>query len=177
VFSPARFFPADSAVDAARGVPAARGDERLDAPRLRFPVLRRATLLRGVVVAALLCLAAGVLLIDRAPPATTPAAPRAAATSPAPVLPPGTVGLPLRLRDSGVVAVVRPGHRVDVLGATSDGRAAETLATRVLVLRITARGDAPEDGALLYLAVTAEQAARLAGYTTEARITVTVRSP
>jgi hypothetical protein len=85
------------------------------------------------------------------------------------------VGLPLRIRDAGVLRVVRPGRRVDVLAAVEGG--AELLATGVLVLRADAGGDAPEDGALLYLAVTAEQAARIAGFTTEAHLTVTVRSP
>jgi hypothetical protein len=159
--------------------PARADDERLDPPRLRLPLPRRAALIRAAAVAALLCLAAGVLFVDGSAPAAAPA-PAASPSpvgTPGPVAPPGTVGLPLRLPDAGVVAVVRAGQRVDVFGASGDGRPAQLLAAGVLVLRATARGEAPEDGALLYLAVTTEQAAHLAGYTTDAHITVTVRSP
>lgn len=143
------------------------GDERLGPP-FRLPLPRRATLLRGAAVAGLLCLAAGVLLVDRPVPA--PVKQPAVVTAP-----PGTVGLPLRIGDSGVAAVVRPGARVDVLGAARDGPA-QLLASDVLVLR-SSGGGAPEEGALLYLAVTREQASRLAGFTTDAHITVTVRAP
>jgi hypothetical protein len=154
-------------------------DERLDAPRRWLPAIRGGALLRAAAVAALLCLAAGVLLLDAAPPAAPTLRPSVApvVASSGPVAPPGTVGLPLRLRDAGVVSVIHAGQRVDVLADAEQDRVAEVLATGVLVLRATARGDAPEDGALLYLAVTAEQAARLAAIGTETRITVTVRSP
>jgi hypothetical protein len=144
------------------------GDERLGPP-LRLPLPRRTTLLRGAAVAGLLCLAAGALLVERPQPARPPAPP-AVVTAP-----PGTVGLPLRIGDSGVAAVVRPGMRVDVLGAIRDGPA-QVLASDVLVLR-SSGGSTPEDGALLYLAVTREQAAKLAGFGIEAHITVTVRAP
>ena len=151
-------------------------DERLDAPRRLLPGLRRPALLRAAAVAALLCLAAGVLFLDGPRPApVVPPPSRASAavpvTPPPPTAPAGTVGLPLRLADAGVVAVVRVGQRVDVL---ADGR---VLATDVLVLRAIARGEAPEEGALLYLAVTAEQAARVAAVRTDTPITVTVRAP
>lgn len=149
--------------------------ERLDPPRLRLTAPRRATLIRAVLVAALLCLAAGALLTERPQHRAAPVIVPSVAAS-APVAPPGYVGLPLRLPDAGVVTVVRAGQRVDVLAG--DGtRPAELLASGVLVLRATARGQTPEDGALLYLAVTRDQAARLAGFTTDAHITVTVRSP
>jgi hypothetical protein len=156
-------------------------DERLDTPRRWLPTIRGGALLRAAAVAALLSLAAGVLLLDDAPPVATPSSlgvsPVPVTASSGPVAPPGTVGLPLRLRDAGVVSVIHAGQRVDVLAGADQGQVAEVLATGVLVLRAIARGDAPEDGALLYLAVTAEQAARLAAIRTETRITVTVRSP
>lgn len=150
----------------------AHASERLDAPRVRLPVLRRAALVRAAVVAALLCLAAGVLLLDGSGGDPVPAS-----TPSAVVAPPGTVGLPLRIEDGGVAAVVRAGQRVDVLASDAGAPDAETLATGVLVLRVAAGAGTPERGAVLYLAVTREQAARLARFTTEARITVTVRSP
>jgi hypothetical protein len=153
--------------------------ERLDPPRLRLNPPRRATLVRAALVAALLCLAAGALVTGQPPDHSVPGSVPVAVPSgfaSEPPAPPGLVGLPLRLHDAGVVAVVRAGQRVDVLA--SDGvRPANLLASDVLVLRATAHGQAPEDGALLYLAVTREQAVRLAGITTDAQITVTVRAP
>lgn len=155
-------------------------DERLDPPRWRLPWPRRSSLLRAIAVAALLCMAAAVLLVDGSPPpakvAVAPPKPAATPSRP-PVAPAGTVGLPLRLRDSGFVTVLRPGQHVDVLAGGPTGGPATTLAANVLVLRAAAGGEAPEDGALIYLAVTPEQAARVAGIATETPITVTVRSP
>jgi hypothetical protein len=154
----------------------ARGRERLDPPRWRLSVLRRAALLRSAAVAALLCLAAGVLLIDERPaPRAAAPAPLTATGRPGPALPAGTVGFPLRLPDAGVVAVVRPGQRVDVLASTG-GAIAKVLAADVLVLRV-GPSDPAADGALLYLAVTTGQAGRLASLEPDARISVTVRSP
>jgi hypothetical protein len=160
-------------------------DERLDAPRWRLPVVRYAALIRVAVVAALLCVAAAVLIFDVSPapvarsvrPARGPAGAARARSAVRPVAPPGTVGLPLRIPDAGVVTVVRPGQRLDVLAGTAEGRPAQVLAANVLVLRATARGDAPEDGALLYLAVSPEQATRVAGVSRDTQLTVTVRAP
>lgn len=161
--------------------------ERLD-PLLRFPRLPRGGLLRLAAAAALLALAAGVLLTgtgtgtggasDRPGGSAAPTcrAPAPAVSSGLPRPPPGTVGLPLRLADAGVAAVARPGTRVDVLVGTEGVAGAETLAGDVLVLGAPPAVDTGE-GALLYVAVTAGQARRLAGVAAGARITVTVRAP
>jgi hypothetical protein len=127
-------------------------------------VPRREALVRGGVVAALLCLAAAVLRVEPAPPA--------ARHQPNVGAPPGTVGYALRLPDPWLVGVVRQGQRLDVLAA--EGDAARVVVSDVLVLR--AGGGAP-GGALLYLAVTQVEAARLAATAPEARLSVTVRSP
>jgi hypothetical protein len=128
--------------------------------------------MRLSAVTALLCLAGLALLTGGGQPSS-----RAAAPGPSPVpassgvaAPPGTVGFPLRLPDAGVVAVVRPGQRVDVLSGSGPGG---VVAEDVLVLRSS------EDaaGALLYLGVSRGQANRLAALVSETRITVTVRSP
>jgi hypothetical protein len=179
------FSRSDASADPFRGASVAAfgatdRDERLDPPRWRLPMPRRTSLVRAIAVAALLCVAAGVLLIDdtSSPARVAMPPPAAATTTPSPpAAPPGTVGLPMRLRDSGVVTVVRAGQRVDVLAPISAGTPAQLLASGVLVLRATPGGDAPADGALLYLAVTPEQAARVAGIATDTPITVTVRSP
>jgi hypothetical protein len=147
------------------------GDERLDPPRWRVPVPRRSGLLRGAAVVALLCLAALALLDNGQATSRNaiPAKPPVPATSGV-AAPPGAVGFPLRLPDAGVVAVVQPGQRVDVLSASGQGG---VVAEDVLVLR----SSRDADGALLYLGVSRAQANRLAALVSETRLTVTVRSP
>jgi hypothetical protein len=147
-------------------------DERLDTPRWRLPLPRRSSLFRWAAVAALLCLAAAVLLTgggspERAAPASTPTPVHTRAEIGPPT---GTVGFPLRLPDAGVVSIVRAGQRVDVLGGPGPGG---VVAEDVLVLR-TSEDD---DGALLYLGVSRAQANRLAALVSQARLTVTVRTP
>lgn len=129
-------------------------------------------LLRWSFVAVLLCVAALLLLsgpgsrsrvVPRASVAVRPSAIPTAAV----VVPAGLVGFPLRLPDGGVVSIVRPGQRVDVLGRPG------VLAEDVLVLRAAA----DSDGGLLYLGVSRTQATRLAALVPGAAVTVTVRQP
>jgi len=72
--------------------------------------------------------------------------------------------------------VARPGVRVDVLVGADGSPTAATLAADVLVLDAPSPPDGAE-GSLLYVAVTPEQARRLAGAPAGARVTVTVRAP
>lgn len=146
-------------------------DERLDAPRWRRPTLRWPGAARGPAVAALLLLAA-VIALTPAPggdPGSRCAAPTACDTPPS-----GTVGYPLRLSDAAVLAVLRRGHRVDVLAPPRDGLAADLVAADLLVLR-TVRGDA--GGAVVYLAARPDQARALAGLAADVPVSVTVRAP
>lgn len=88
--------------------------------------------------------------------------------------PRGLVGFPLRLADPAVLAVVKAGQRVDVL-ARSDRGTTTVVATGPAVL--CAVGAAGDPDGVLYLAVTAPQAAALAAIGPGARLSVTVRSP
>ncbi|MEV4761559.1 flagellar biosynthesis protein FlgA [Micromonospora chokoriensis] len=183
--------------------------------RLMMPGGR--TLLRAVLVAALLGLAAAVL---HAPPSCPPSAssspgsagaddtagqvdgggsagpdardtggpPSAGPTGgggtatgdgsvrPLP-LPSGAVGVPIRLAEPAVLAVARPGTRVDLLAATPDRAGAEAalLAPAALVLDILG-ADATDGSTALYLALRPDQAQRAVGLPEGTRFAVVVRS-
>lgn len=84
---------------------------------------------------------------------------------------PGLVAVGVRIADAGTAALVRAGSRVDVLAARADagfeapgfGGAAEVVASGMRVLAVPTERSAGSDGALLMLAATDAQAARLAG--------------
>jgi Flp pilus assembly protein CpaB len=90
--------------------------------------------------------------------------------------------VPVRLADAEAAALVRPGDRVDVLGAPVDAdgtpgaRDAVEVATGVRVLAVL-RGDDATDGVVVVVATTTAVARRLAGAATRHRLTVTVRPP
>ncbi|GLY03351.1 hypothetical protein Acsp01_37300 [Actinoplanes sp. NBRC 101535] len=71
---------------------------------------------------------------------------------PAPVIPEGHVGVPIRLADPTALSVVRPGHRVDLLRLSdTDGGANTPIAESVLVLDVTGADDPVLGGLLLAL--------------------------
>ncbi len=173
--------------------------DRLAPPRWRAP--RRGSLLRAALVAALLALAAGTALTSggsgagaravdcqrrQAPTGTPSPDPR----RPLPV-PAGQVGVPVRLADPAVTAMIRPGDRVDLLAGAPDEPAAghptpgavpdpgETdapmAAVTVADVLVLAAAPGPDDQALLYLAMTEAQARRVAAAPTDAPFSVTVR--
>ena len=86
----------------------------------------------------------------------------------------GLVATPVRLADPATAALLRPGDRVDVLAASSDGRqqSATTVAADLEVLAVPPGGDS--EGALVVLAATPETAARLAAAGVASRLSVTV---
>lgn len=144
--------------------------------------------LRAVLVAALLVLAAGVLY-TREPtscPAPTGALPsdEPAPAGPVPggptptrlALPPGLVGVPVRLAEPAALAVLRPGARVDLLAAPASGEAGgpTLLAPRALVLDVVGAGST--DGfPALYLALQPDQAHTTAGMPENTRFMIIVR--
>lgn len=163
--------------------------ERLGAPRSWLPRWRPRGLFRLGVVCALLLTAAAVLLLDPRDPARQPpvaqrgrpsttSSPCAAPTGGPPR---GTVGFPLRLADSAVLAVVSAGSRVDVLAlgdapeVPAGTGAATVVAADLPVLRTV--GTAGGADGVLYLAASPAQAAALAAIGTSAKVSVTVRSP
>lgn len=111
------------------------------------------------------------------------------------VLPSGTEAVPVRLADPGAAALLHPGDRVDVLVAHGDGSTAADVAPAdgaasgaapaadatvvagdVAVLSVppprTATGD---QGGLVVVAATAEQATALARAAAGGRLSITVR--
>ncbi|MDS1270345.1 SAF domain-containing protein [Lipingzhangella sp. LS1_29] len=96
------------------------------------------------------------------------------------------VAAPVRIADSGVLDILTPGSRVDVLGRAASeelamgfGGAAEAqvvVADRP-VLALPNQGDTfGPAGALILVAVSADEAQRLAGYPDPGQLSITIRS-
>jgi hypothetical protein len=139
---------------------AAPADERLDPVRWRRP--SRGTLLRLVSVAVLLLTAAAVLWVKPTGCVPTEATPQPSSSSARPAsssvpagtarpIPPGSVGVPVRLADPTALAVVRPGNRVDLLRLDGDRDKTTAVASAALVLDVTGADDPVTGGLLLAL--------------------------
>jgi hypothetical protein len=132
-----------------------RTQQRLDPVRWRAP--RRATLLRATIVAALLALAVGVLYsaptpaVGDCPVRTTPTTVAASPTSDS-AIPAGLLGVTVPVADPSVLAVIRPGDRVDLHPADDHG--ATIADVLVLVSVPTAELGPPA----LFVAMTPDQA-------------------
>jgi len=141
-----------------------RGDRRLDPVRRRRP--SPGTLLRLAVATVLLAIAAvtswsparscgvsassAVASSPASAPTTAPASSASASSAAAAgVVPPGSVGVPVRLADPTALSLVRPGNRVDLLRLDETGSTA--VAAAALVLRVTGAGDPTAGGLLLAL--------------------------
>ncbi|MEU4687364.1 hypothetical protein [Actinoplanes sp. NPDC023714] len=145
----------------ARHERAERRRDRLDPVRWSRP--RRGSLIRAALAAVLLLTSAAVLWFQ--PSAHGPVAPgppqsaaRASATTPAGAtpadqsaagIPPGRVGVPVRLADPTALTLVRPGQRVDLL---RPGDRTTPVASAALVLEVTGENDPATGGLLLALA-------------------------
>jgi hypothetical protein len=158
----------------------ARSEPRLDPVRWRRP--GHGALLRLATIATLLGVAAAVLLVRpqtctssplTASPSRSPAAPGSSPpTGPAvtpggtstgqgrntTAIPPGTVGVPIRLAEPTALTLVHAGDTVDLLRVDDTGRGGTPVATAALVLNVTAADD-PTSGALL-LALHPDEAQR-----------------
>ncbi|HET8682104.1 MAG TPA: flagellar biosynthesis protein FlgA [Micromonosporaceae bacterium] len=139
-------------------------------PARRWSLPAGRTLLRAVVVTALLGLAAAMLYLDP-PPGAPPSCPAAPATT-APVgrlaVPAGLVGLPVALAEPAAAAVVRPGDRVDLVARPGSG---QLIAHGALVLEAIGADPAPA----LYLAMDEPQARAVLRAGSEVRFDVIVR--
>lgn len=143
-----------------RALPAP-ADERLDPVRWQRP--GRGTLLRLATVAVLLITAAAVLWLKPTGcvPATTTqgvgtttvasSAPPSGQASAMRPIPPGNVGVPVRLADPTALTVVRPGNRVDLLRLDGDQGRTTAVASAALVLEVTGADDPATGGLLLAL--------------------------
>jgi Flp pilus assembly protein CpaB len=88
------------------------------------------------------------------------------------------LAVPVRVADPGAVAIVRPGELIDLIAAPVNGQgSAGPIATQVPLLAVPAQvdGGLHADGALLVVAVTAEQADALAEAAVSSRLSVAVR--
>lgn len=118
--------------------------------------------------------------------------------------PAGTVAAPVRIADAGSVRLVRPGEHIDLLAAATtapdagavsgkpprsggtapgardpgarDPGALDLVAADVPVLAVPRVSGDPRDGALVVVAVDADQARRLARSAVTARLSVTIRA-
>lgn len=98
--------------------------------------------------------------------------------------PPGTVVAPVRLDDPAVAALLAPGLRVDLVAARPEGGAGTTVAARALVLPVPADapsssagllgGPADDTGTPVLVAVTPDEAVRVAEASATARIVAVV---
>ncbi len=155
-----------------------RRADRLDP--VRWTRRRRSRLLRAGLATLLLVLAGGVLMTGAAKPAgathcVTAARPPAPAADPT-AIPAGKVGVPVRVSQPGVGALVRPGDHIDLTAAHGTSGHARTLVRDVVVLPRPSRAAVePESGSLLYLAMSEHDAQLVAGADPDTRIGVTVR--
>jgi len=147
-----------------------RREPRLDPVRWRRP--GRSALLRTAVVAALVATAA--LLTWTGPgspgpptsaePARSPGRADPATSAPTagdgarPAVPPGLIGVPIRLAEPTALKLIHPGDHVDVFRVSETGDRPAAIATSALVLGVTGAED-PTTGGLL-LALTPTEARR-----------------
>jgi hypothetical protein len=77
-------------------------------------------------------------------------------------VPPGSVGVPVRLADPTALGMVRPGNRVDLLRHDETHSGTTAVATAALVLDVTGVND-PTAGGLLLALTPAEAERAVAG--------------
>lgn len=98
-------------------------------------------------------------------------------------LPPGAVGVPVRLTEPAALAVLRPGDRVDLLAVADEPRTdanrpdpPATIASGALVLAVPDPAGDPLDQAVVYLALSPTQARETVAFPPSVRFAVIVRS-
>lgn len=145
-------------------------------------LLRRTLRRRRRSVAAVLTVTAAALAVSAAhgaAPRHLPAAPRGPATATTRQVTRDLVKAPVRIADAAVVALLRPGVRVDVLAR------ARIVATGVTVVAVPGRAEVPSpaavppdvsqaSGALVVLAVPRRTAAALSGAAASSPLAVTL---
>jgi hypothetical protein len=71
-------------------------------------------------------------------------------------VPPGAVGVPVRLAEPVTLRLLRPGDRVDLFAVDPSGGGADLVASDAVVLTVTATADTAADGGLLLALLPAE---------------------
>lgn len=114
------------------------------------------------------------------PSRTGPSGTEAAAAGAGARLPAGTVGVPVRIAEPALLAVVRPGARVDLLqvpaSAGSRSPAPVVMAAGALVLDVVHAGGTLDGAGALYLALPPDQAHRVVAAAPGAHFAAVVRS-
>ncbi|NED94650.1 hypothetical protein G1H11_04930 [Phytoactinopolyspora alkaliphila] len=89
------------------------------------------------------------------------------------------VAAPVRVADEGATSLIRPGDRINLLAAATDGVGdTRVVASDVPVLTVTAAQDSVlAEGALLVVAATPESAAELAQAAVTSRLSFTIGAP
>lgn len=144
---------------------------------VRWSRRRRSRLARAAAVAALLAVAAGILFSGARPAAAARCAAAPSTSRPAPgAIPPGKLGVPVRVDQPGLSGLLHRGDHVTLTVAADSTNRAAILVPDALVLRVPS-GDSSvsSTGSVVYLAMTEEEARRTTAITPDARIGVTVR--
>lgn len=89
--------------------------------------------------------------------------------------PPGTVASPVRIEDAEVVALLRPGDRIDVYASTGDQAPATRIVTSAIVVMLPPTSGDGGSGALIVLAVTSGEAAEIAQASATAALSISLR--
>lgn len=89
--------------------------------------------------------------------------------------PAGTVVSPVSIDDADVVALLRPGDRIDLYAATGDQGAAKRVVTNAVVVMLPERGADTGSGALVVVAVTEAEAAQIAQASAASMLSLSLR--
>jgi Flp pilus assembly protein CpaB len=90
--------------------------------------------------------------------------------------PSGTVAAAIRLGDAAIAALLHTGDHIDVYAAVAEvGQPAALVAADVAVIAVPETLDVGREGAIVVVAATADQSARLAGATANSALAVDIR--
>ncbi len=89
--------------------------------------------------------------------------------------PAGTVASPVRIEDADVVALLRPGDRIDLYAPTGDSGLAARIVTDAVVMMLPRADETSRGGALVVLAVSQAEAAEIAEASASSMLSVSLR--
>ncbi len=89
--------------------------------------------------------------------------------------PAGTVASPVRIEDADVVALLRPGDRIDLYAPTGDSGLAARIVTDAVVMMLPRADETSRGGALVVLAVSQAEAAEIAEASSSSMLSVSLR--
>jgi len=89
--------------------------------------------------------------------------------------PAGTVASPVRIEDADVVALLRPGDRIDLYAPTGDSGLTARIVTDAVVMMLPRADETSRGGALVVLAVSQAEAAEIAEASSSSMLSVSLR--